>query len=176
MKIIARSLLLLLALIGLISFIATTKARLVLSSTLVPSTSQFQKLQYCLIDSDCQVVNWHDCNQCQYARAVNNRWANYFYDNADYYQYPIGFNTFYCEALQNQHASTTTPVERKLPIACENQYQSEFVVGSGCDPLIKQCFARCRDSLGRVHKCSFDSYMQRLADWVVPQVIMTKHD
>ena len=175
MKIIARSVLLCLALIGLFSFINTSRARRILASTVVPSETQFQKLQYCLSDSDCQVVRWKDCSQCAYARAVNGRWADYFYDNADYYQYPIGFNTFYCQALAKA-ATTTRLAIRQFSVSCEDQYQSEQVIGSGCDQFIKQCYSVCKDALGRTHKCSFDSYMQRLVEASMPPIISSQDE
>ncbi|MFH0873697.1 MAG: hypothetical protein V1846_02540 [Candidatus Komeilibacteria bacterium] len=175
MKIIARSLLLCLALIGLFSYITTNRAQKILANVDVPSDTQFQKLQYCLSTSDCKIVRWKDCNKCGYARAVNLRWANYFYDNADYYQYPIGFNTFYCQALENM-ATTTKLTLKNFSIGCEDQVQPEQVIGSGCDQLIKQCYAVCKDVLGRTHKCTFDSYMQRLIDAYLPQITQVKDE
>lgn len=177
MKTLARSVLLLLALLGLFSFITAGRAQKVLSGDSIPSETEFQKLQYCLQDSDCQIVRWDDCTQCSYARAVNTRWANYFHDNADYYQYPISFNTYYCQALIKLPTSTATANKvTPRPVACQDQFQSEQVVGSGCDRFIHQCYAQCKDLLGRTHKCTFDSYLQRLTDTYVPQLIVPTHE
>lgn len=147
----------------MILFFNYAQARRVVSSGEVPSETEFQQLQYCLFDSDCQIVRWHDCSDCQYARALNQRWAKYFYDNADYYQYPIGFNTFYCAALKQTSAAVS---DEKIDgrVSCEEAVQPETVIGSGCDRFIKQCYATCQDAMGRTHKCSFDSYMQRFVE------------
>jgi hypothetical protein len=142
----------------------------------VPSTNELYKLQYCLDDSDCQIVQWQDCNQCPYSRSMNKHFSGYFYDNADYYNYPIGFNRHYCDTLATiaaQAKGTTAGADLIVPkVSCEDtRADKESAVSSKCDPVIKQCYSVCSDGHGGTHKCSYDHYSQKFYDAYLAPVI-----
>jgi hypothetical protein len=169
MKVFVQLLLLTIAVAGLLFYSNISQAQRIALYDSVPSTSELYKLQYCLEDSDCQVVKWHDCNQCQYSRSMNQRFSKYFYDNADYFNYPIGFNRHYCDAL-SQIASRAKQsgalMDLNQPkINCEYQQADlQKVVSSKCDPIIKQCYSICAGDNNTTHRCPYDRYDQKFYD------------
>ncbi len=176
MKGFVQLILLLIAVLGLLFYSNISLAQRIALYDSVPSTNELYKLQYCLEDSDCQVVKWHDCNQCQYSRSMNQRFSKYFYDNADYFNYPIGFNRHYCDALAEiasraKNSESLTDLTQPK-INCENrQVDLEEAVGSKCDPVVKQCYSLCAGENKTTHRCSYDSYDQKFYDIYLAPII-----
>ena len=148
---------------GLIFYYNVSKASRIAPYEQIPSEDEFYMLQYCLDDSDCETVTWQDCNKCEYSRALNKRFSDYFYDNADYYHYPIGFNQSYCEALKKN-----LPADKQElgvgRVTCQDSLTTAKVIGAKCDPLFKQCYNECKDYFGMVSKCPYDTYGEKLLD------------
>lgn len=170
MKRLINVILLLIAGGGLFFYYTVSQAQRIALYDTVPSKNELYKLQYCLEDSDCQVVQWHDCNQCPYSRSMNKRFSEYFYDNADYYNYPIGFNRHYCDSLaaiasQAKTSDTAADLMSAPRVNCdETAADKEVPVSSKCDPVIKQCYSVCDDGQGGTHKCAYDHYGQKFYD------------
>ncbi len=151
-----------------IYFYSFTRALAVAPYDSVPSERTFYPLQYCLEDSDCATVRWQDCSNCSHARAVNRRFAAFFEDNLDYYQFPAGFNARYCQVLRD---------EGKLPAVADGQkcsvdyLEQAKVVGSKCDTLLKLCYNEC-EGVGTVNrKCAYDSYPSKFLEAYIEPMI-----
>jgi|GEM_PF-3988239 len=169
MKVFLHFLLLVTAVGGLFFYYTVSQAQRIVLDEEVPSDHELYKLQYCLEDSDCQVVKWQDCNQCPYSRSMNKRFTDYFQDNADYFNYPIGFNRHYCDALakiarQAKSAAGVSDLTRP-EVSCDGQQtEQDNVVASKCDVLLKQCYSVCQDDDQSTHRCSYDGYGQKFYD------------
>ena len=156
-----RILFLLLSVVYLIFYYNISKASRIALFDTVPSQEQIHELQYCIDDSDCVLVDWVDCNDCNYSRALNKKYANYFYDNADYYNYPIGFNKAYCTALSQTVGDVP---QSNFRVECHGDIKLERAVSAKCDTLLKQCYGICTKPLGKEGKCSPDKYINKFFD------------
>lgn len=148
------------AVAGLTFYYNVSKASRITMVGEVPSEDKIYELQYCLTDEDCQLVEWDDCSDCQYVEAVNKDYAQYFHDNADYFNYPIGFNRAYCHAL-SKLIDPEKLNKINYRVDCRYDTPKEKVIASKCDPLIKQCYSICQDAIGSGRKCQKDTYINK---------------
>lgn len=149
----------------LVFYYNVSKAHRIALFDSVPSQTEAHELQYCFTDSDCEIVEWEDCSNCHYSKAVNKKYTDYFYDNADHYDYPIGFNQNYCSVITKLNLDEV-PENR---VECRGNIVSEAPLGAKCDRLLKQCYSVCVNSLGVEGKCKSDTYLNKFYDiFVVP--------